>query len=92
MNGNDAYAVLGIVFDWMEEQNGPLGDQDMLLARLRQAGYCCCETEYGCIACGGSQNRDKVKEVLAEFGFDAFMAGQIAAKLRERGLIKESGS
>jgi len=89
MNGNDAYAVLGIVFDWMEEQNDPMGDVDMLLARLRQAGYCCCTTEHGCVACNGSQKRDKVKVALLEFGFDDFMAAQIAARLREKRLIAE---
>lgn len=89
LNGNDAYTVLGIVFDWMEDQNGPLADQDMLLARLRQAGYCCCVTEYGCVACGGVKKPNKVKETFAEFGFDEFMTDQIVARLRQRGLIVE---
>lgn len=54
MNGNDAYTVLEIVFDWMEEQNGPLPDHEELLDRLRRAGYCACTTDFGCAACGGS--------------------------------------
>lgn len=32
-------------------------------------------------------NEDKVKEVLQSFGFDESVAGQVAAKLQERGLI-----
>lgn len=39
LNGNDAYSVLGIIFDWIEEQ--PEGDPDAaeVLERLRKAGY-----------------------------------------------------
>jgi hypothetical protein len=51
MNGNDAYAVLGTVFDWVEEQSDSLSLE--LLDRLRQIGYCMCTTEFGCAACGG---------------------------------------
>jgi hypothetical protein len=63
LNGNDAYAVLGIVFDWIEEAESdrvsPLlepavGDSAELLDRLRKSGYCGCTTEFGCVACGGS--------------------------------------
>ena len=46
LNGNDAYTVLGIVFDWIEEveQGTPLlepnmGNSDKLLDELHQAGY-----------------------------------------------------
>lgn len=46
MNGNDAFAVLGIVFDWIEEtETGtPLlepvtGNPDELRELLQQAGY-----------------------------------------------------
>lgn len=60
LNGNDAYAVLGIVFEFIEEteQNTPLlepnmGNTDVLLDELRRAGYCCCTTEHGCAACRG---------------------------------------
>ncbi|QJD49792.1 hypothetical protein SEA_CLUBPENGUIN_68 [Streptomyces phage ClubPenguin] len=60
LNGNDAYSVLGIVFDWIEEveKGTPLLEPDMgnvhqLLDELRRAGYCCCTTKFGCAACGG---------------------------------------
>jgi hypothetical protein len=39
LNGNDAYAVLGIVFDWIENQNGPLPSHEELEEELRKAGY-----------------------------------------------------
>lgn len=46
MNGNDAFAVLGIVFDWIEETElkTPLlepntGNTDELRELLQQAGY-----------------------------------------------------
>lgn len=57
MNGNDAYAVLGIVFDWMEEKTSPTPED--LLHQLRQAGYCACETEFGCVACGGRKGKER---------------------------------
>jgi hypothetical protein len=64
LNGNDAYAVLGIVFDWVQEveQTTPLlepnmGNSDKLLDDLRRAGYCCCTTEFGCVACRGRNGR-----------------------------------
>lgn len=64
LNGNDAYAVLGIVFDWIEgvESDTPFLEPDMgnvhqLLDELRRAGYCCCTTEFGCASCGG-RSRD----------------------------------
>ena len=64
LNGNDAFAVLGIVFDWIEEKENKalapliepvLAPPDELLDLLREAGYCGCTTEFGCIACGGSK-------------------------------------
>ena len=39
LNGNDAYAILGIVFDWIERQNGPIHSHEELEEELRQAGY-----------------------------------------------------
>lgn len=54
LNGNDAYAILGTLFDWIEElesQGNPLPKD--LLDRLRQLGYCICTTEFGCASCGG---------------------------------------
>lgn len=62
LNGNDAYSVLGIVFDWIEESKAgspllePLGNTHELLDELRRAGYCCCTTEFGCAACGGRKS------------------------------------
>lgn len=65
LNGNDAYAILGIVFDFIEEteRKTPLleanmGNTDALLDELRRAGYCCCTTEFGCASCGGAGRRD----------------------------------
>jgi hypothetical protein len=62
LNGNDAYSVLGIVFDWIEESEAgtplleaPTGNVHKLLDELRRAGYCCCTTEFGCAACGGKR-------------------------------------
>lgn len=51
LDGGDAQTVLKIVFDWLNEQDGPLHDDDELLHRLRQSGYCCCTTKFGCVAC-----------------------------------------
>lgn len=38
LNGNDAYAILGFVFDWADE-NGGRNDPSTLLKVLREAGY-----------------------------------------------------
>jgi len=56
LNGNDAYVVLGLVFDSIEEDVS----SKELLHRLRMFGYCACNTEFGCAACGG---RFVVKDV-----------------------------
>lgn len=53
LDGSDAKTILSIVFQWMDEQNGPLPDHTELLHRLRSSGYCGCTTKYGCVACGG---------------------------------------
>lgn len=60
LNGNNAYSILGIVFDWIEKVEGDtpimepyMGNVHELLDELRQAGYCCCTTEFGCAACVG---------------------------------------
>lgn len=65
LNGNDCYAVLGIVFDWIEEKENeayafdrPEGYVEELLDLLRNAGYCGCSTPYGCIACKGRGGPD----------------------------------
>lgn len=40
LNGNDARAILGIVWKWIEAVNDGAGfDADDLLHELRQAGY-----------------------------------------------------
>lgn len=59
LNGNDVYAILGAMFDWVEEQ--PEGDPDAaeVLDLLRSLGYCVCITEFGCIACNGRNNEDR---------------------------------
>lgn len=54
-DGGDAKTILSIVFQWMDEQNGPLPDHTELLDRLRRSGYCGCTTKYGCAACGGKE-------------------------------------
>ena len=64
LNGNDAYAVLGTVFDWIEEQEITPSDSNELLDRLRRIGYCVCTTEFGCAACNGRYPESKkAKEV-----------------------------
>jgi len=59
LNGNDAYAVLGTVFDWIEEQETDPSDFSELLDRLRRIGYCVCTTEFGCAACGGRHSKNE---------------------------------
>lgn len=56
LDGGDAKTILGIVFQWMDEQNSPLPDHEELLHRLRSSGYCGCTTEFGCVACKGQKN------------------------------------
>lgn len=51
-SGSAVYPVLEVVSGWFEQRNGPAD----LLHRLRQAGFCFCETMYGCIACKGAHN------------------------------------
>ncbi|QAY17184.1 hypothetical protein SEA_MADAMATO_66 [Streptomyces phage Madamato] len=60
LDGGDARTVLNIMFDWINEQ--PEGDPDAseVLHRLRQSGYCCCTTEFGCVACGGKKTSPPV--------------------------------
>ena len=60
LNGNDAYAVLGTVFDWIENNEDAPGDlPSKLLDELRQLGYCMCITEFGCAACMGRKSSDR---------------------------------
>lgn len=53
-NGNDAYAILGTIFDWIEENENrePLIAAE-ILGLLRDLGFCVCTTKYGCVVCGG---------------------------------------
>lgn len=59
---DDAYIVLGIVFGWIDDKereveaplaDWPSVDHKDLLERIREAGYCACQTPYGCKTCRG---------------------------------------
>ena len=56
LDGYDAYVVLGIVLDWIEEEetsNQPTSVES-LLDLLREEGYCgCVDSSYGCKTCRG---------------------------------------
>lgn len=66
-NGNDAYDILGTVFDWIEEKEAQAPDlTNELLGRLRDFGYCACSTEYGCVVCGGTRNAFENNEIPEE--------------------------
>lgn len=57
LNGNDCYAVLGEVFDWIEEQVGSETGSHELLDRLRHIGYFMCTTESECAVCRDPEKR-----------------------------------
>lgn len=98
-SGSPAYPVLKIAFDWMEEQNGPIRKQaaNLLLHRLRQAGFCFCETMYGCVACKGEHNMprnefeqnipvdDEEKEVPLTLGVGGPVIG--TARVTKNGVV-----
>lgn len=79
MNGNDAYAILGIVFDWMEKHvDTPSPDPEELQAELKEAGYSFKPPEMS--------TTSKVIKILEESGHSLSQAGIVVRSLTAAGV------
>jgi hypothetical protein len=79
MNGNDAYAILEIVFDWMEKHvDTPSPDPEELQAELKEAGYSFEPPEMS--------TATKVIKILEESGHSLSQAAVVVRSLSAAGV------